>query len=630
MSGIFGICAAGLPADHRNLAEMMMVSARPQESSRRLHGGQGAAMGVMQRWPHQQVAETALTRVAADADLVNLTDLAQEVGVRTATPEATAEIVGRLYEQHGLSLFDRLEGAFAISIWDKQQQQLVLAVDRLGLRTLYWGMDGERLLFGSRIGAVALAKREVIINPEALLQFFLHSCVLAPVTIYKDIERLEPGTWIRYRQGTVTRHRFWDIDYKESTGRGVNDWSTEVREQIRTSVHAHLKGCRGEQTGAYLSGGTDSSSVVAFMSESFSPVNTYSIFFEHPRYSEISFARTTAAHFRTNHHESCLRADSLAASISPIFDYYDEPFANSSAVGAYFCAKLAASTDMEVLLAGDGGDELFAGNERYASDKQFALYGSIPRWMRQGVVGPMCRALPKTGKLSLLGRYVRRATIPNPRRFFSYSFMLSDEAKDFFQSQFLEQVPVSDWLRIPEDHFFSAPGASSELNRLLYLDLKTTIADNDVRKVVGTAELAGVRVRFPLLDYRLAELSGRIPSRLKLKGFRKRYVFKEAMKGILPDRVLFKKKHGFGVPVGSWLVHERETESLVDDILSDPTTAQRGFFHPGFLSRIKQLTATHPAYYGEMLWSLLALELWFRKHAAPRAETIGILPVGRS
>lgn len=620
MSGIFGICGVGHAGDDRQLIELMAASARPQEHVGILYGGENAGMGVMQRWPYQQIAETARTCVAVDADLINLSQLGKQVGLMAATSESTAEILARLYEQFGLSLFDRLEGAFAISIWDKRQQQLVLAVDRMGLRTLYWGVDGGRLLFASRIGALASAKKYLSINPQALVHFFLYSCVLAPVTIYNDVERIEPGKWILYRRGSVTRQRFWDMDYKEWTDRSVADWATQVREQLRASVHAHLEMCRSEETGAYLSGGTDSSSVVAFMSERFSPVSTYSIFFEHPRYSEISFARTTAAHFHTDHHENCLNANSLPASIWPIFDFYDEPFANSSAVGAYFCAKLAESSGTTVLLAGDGGDELFAGNERYASDKKFALYASVPRWVRQFIIKPACGILPQAGPLSLLERYVRRASIPNPRRFFSYSFMLSDEARDFFQQPFLEQLPACDWLTIPEQHFFSAPNANSELNRLLYLDLKTTISDNDVRKVVGTAELAGVRVRFPLLDFRLAELSAHIPSELKLRGFKKRYIFKRAMKGILPDRVLYKKKHGFGVPVGSWLVNEREAESLVDDILADPVTAQRGFFHRDFLSKIKQLTAMHPAYYGEMLWSLLALELWFRKHAKRTAE----------
>jgi len=266
-----------------------------------------------------------------------------------------------------------------------------------------------------------------------------------------------------------------------------------------------------------------------------------------------------------------------------------------------------------VLLAGDGGDELFAGNERYAADKKFALYHSIPTILRNGVIKPAARLLPQLGPLSFPARYIRRAEIPNPRRMLSYNFFLTQTRQEVFEPDFLDQVRPEAAFDIPQAHFDSAPAASSELNRLLYLDVKMTLADNDLRKVTGTAELAGVRVRFPLLDRRLSELSGRIPSNLKLKGFEKRYIFKEAMKGILPDRILYKKKHGFGVPVGYWMVHDSEMKSLAA-VLDEPQARQRGYFQPGFLSRLKELNETYPAYYGEVLWVVLMLELWHRRH----------------
>jgi asparagine synthase (glutamine-hydrolysing) len=222
---------------------------------------------------------------------------------------------------------------------------------------------------------------------------------------------------------------------------------------------------------------------------------------------------------------------------------------------------------------------------------------------------------------------VRRAKIPNPRRFFSYAFFLSSASEQVLTPDFLRAAPPETWLDIPQAHFDAAPSATSELNRLLYLDVKMTLADNDVRKVVGTAEMAGVRVRFPLMDHRLAELCGQVPSELKLKGFEKRYIFKQAMKGILPDQILYKKKHGFGVPVGNWLLDEVSLQAIVS-ILDDPLTRQRGYFQPDFLSRVKKLSPTHPAYYGEILWGLLVLELWHRRHfqrrGAPQIPSLGV------
>jgi len=386
------------------------------------------------------------------------------------------------------------------------------------------------------------------------------------------------------------------------------------------AVHGHAEGCTAEKTGAYLSGGTDSSSVVAFLSERLSPTNTFSIAFPEARYDEIGFARTTAGRFRTQHHERQLSPQDALEMIPRIARHYDEPFANASAIAAYFCARMAREEGVDTLLAGDGGDEIFAGNERYAADKNFELYQRVPRWIRGGLIEPIVNLLPENdGRLSLPRKYVRRAQIPNPRRIFSYNFFFSLPPEEIFTGDFLHEVPPQRWMDIPHAHF-QAARASTELNKLMYLDLKLILADNDLRKVSGTAELAGVRVRYPLLDQRLVEFSGLIPSRLKMRGFEKRYIFKKALSGILPDEVLYKKKHGFGVPLGQWLLKDEKLKTLVQDVLNDPRTRQRGYFQPEFFDKLVKLHREgHAAYYGTIVWYLLALELWHRQHLeAPR------------
>jgi len=209
----------------------------------------------------------------------------------------------------------------------------------------------------------------------------------------------------------------------------------------------------------------------------------------------------------------------------------------------------------------------------------------------------------------------------------SYGFFLTQDGQEAFHPDFLDQAKPDAALDIAQAHFDSASHARSELNRLLYLDVKMTLGDNDLRKVAGTAEMAGVKVRFPLLDRRLAELSARIPSSLKLRGFEKRYIFKEAMKGILPDRILHKKKHGFGVPVGYWMLHDEGMKSLVA-VLDEPQARQRGYFRSEFLSRIKDLNHMHPAYYGEALWVVFILELWHRRHRDFRTGDTAACGVG--
>jgi asparagine synthase (glutamine-hydrolysing) len=613
MSGIYGICEPGVQLKTSDLDSMSLATGAKDRIETPV-GGNGALLGAIYGLTTPSLGAAHGLLVAADADLCNYPALLKEHESGNGEDiSSAAELVAVLYARYGVNLVERLEGAFAFALWDPPNQRLVLAIDRFGFKTLYVSCDRGRLIFSSRLRWTTGAKQDTEVDPAAVMQYLVHTVVPAPLTIYKGIRRLEPGTLLVFERGQTRKTRYWDLNYEEAANSGVGQLSEELRECMRQAVHSHLVGCQPEQTGAYLSGGTDSSSVVAFASQVHSPFNTFSIYFENPRYDEAGFSRHAAGHFHTRHHEKCLQASDAAQAVPKLVEYYDEPFANSSAIGAYYCAQLAKENGVEVLLAGDGGDELFAGNERYATDRKFALYHSVPTILRNGVVKPAANILPSTGPLSYPARYVRRAEIPNPRRMLSYNFFLTQAGEEAFQPDFLDQARPDAVLDIAQAHFDSAPRASSELNRLLYLDVKMTLADNDIRKVAGTAEMAGVRVRFPLLDRRLAELSGRIPSSLKLKGFEKRYIFKQAMKNTLPDRILYKKKHGFGVPVGYWLIHDPGMKSLAA-VLDEPHARQRGYFRPEFLSRIRELNHAHPAYFGEVVWVVLMLELWHRQH----------------
>jgi len=575
------------------------------------------ALAVARRWDFQQFASLDGVHVAADADLYNLAELKPWAAHTNGAPQnSIAALIAALYLSDGSGFVDRLQGAFSIAVWDEHQRELTLAVDRFGFKTLFWSCQGDRFVFASRIGGVAAAvDSPAEVDPAAVTQYLLFSAVSAPLSILRGVQRLEPGFCLTFTSGEPAVRRYWNLDYIEESGKDEDFWAQNLREKMRTAVHGHIADCSACATGAYLSGGTDSSSVTAFMSDLFKPVNTFSISFPVARYDEIGFARTTAETFSTNHHERCLSPADARAAIPKIISYYDEPFANSSAIASYYCALLARENGIDTLLAGDGGDELFGGNARYADDKRFALYDTVPSWLRRSLVEPLAKLLPSgETKLSLPRRYIRRASIPNPRRILSYNFFLNIDTQELFEPDFLSQAPESEWLAIAERHFKIAK-ASHELNRILYMDVKMTLADNDLRKVSGTAELAGVRVRYPLLDTRLAEFSGRIPATLKLKGMEKRYIFKRAMRGILPDKVLFKKKHGFGVPLGQWFLHDPQLKSLVGDVLGDSRTRQRGYFRPQFLDRLKQLHEREDAgFYGEIVWYVVALELWHRAH----------------
>jgi asparagine synthase (glutamine-hydrolysing) len=235
--------------------------------------------------------------------------------------------------------------------------------------------------------------------------------------------------------------------------------------------------------------------------------------------------------------------------------------------------------------------------------------------LRSGLIEPAIALLPNNESwLSLPRRYVRRARIPNPKRIFSYGAFLSTSPEQIFEPDFIDAVPPQDWMNIADGHF-NRHTKSTELNRLMFFDLKLILADNDLRKVVGTAEMAGIRARFPLLDYRLAELTGRIPSNLKMRGSEKRHIFKRAMQDILPQEVLRKKKHGFGVPLGLWLQQEPALRSMLIEVLDDSRTRQRGYVRRQFLDLLlAKKGQQEAALFGEAVWSLLALELWHRQH----------------
>jgi asparagine synthase (glutamine-hydrolysing) len=621
VSGICGFCEPESPIDSSLVQSMLSAMTLPGELGNVTTSGRSVALGVARRWESQEVAAIPGVRIAIDADLYNVAELRSKVAGRASGSQdsTVAECLAHLYATHGLDFLDYLNGIFSLALWDEKTQRLLLAIDRLGAKGLYWTHEGDRLLFGSRLAPIrAVSKTPLELNPRALPQYLLFSAITHPLTIYRNVQKLAPGTRLVFERGAVRLEEYWNLDYSEKEGQSVSAWARDVQEEMRAAVHLHLDGCSPEKTGAYLSGGTDSSSVVAFINERHSPVKTFSIFFEEAEYSEAHFARTTSNHFHTRHFEKSISPSEAFRALQNITRFYEEPFANSSAFGAYYCAALAKESGVDTLLAGDGGDELFAGNSRYADDKKFAAYHAVPKWIRRGIVEPALRILPENdGFLSLPRRYVRRAAIPNPSRIFSYNFFASENPETIFEPGFLAETPSNTWMEIADGHFRSAH-ASHELNRLLYLDVKIILADNDLRKVTGTAELSGVRVRYPLLDYRLAELSGRIPVNLKLNGMKKRFIFKKAMQDILPAEVLNKKKHGFGVPLARWLLEDKQFNELVQDVLGDARTRQRGYFRPAFYDRILDLhRCEQVAFYGEVVWYLLALELWHRQHFDP-------------
>jgi asparagine synthase (glutamine-hydrolysing) len=345
-------------------------------------------------------------------------------------------------------------------------------------------------------------------------------------------------------------------------------------------------------------------------------VRTYSIGFDVPGYDEMGYARTAARHFGTDHHEYYVTPRDVIANITALAMQFDQPFGNSSALPAFCCARMARQGDVTTLLAGDGGDELFGGNSRYAKQLAFSLYDSIPASLRNAMLRPLAE-YPLFGRVPGLRKaasFVQQAAVSMPDRMEMYNLLLRTGLDIVFDPAFLTQIdskaPIAQQRRT-----YNGTTADALINRMLAYDWKYTLADNDLPKVVGAARLAGVGVEFPLLDDRLVEFSLNLAPSLKLRRFKLRWFFKEALSEFLPREILTKKKHGFGLPFGSWAVKHQGLREIVLDSLS--TLKRRRIVRSDFVDDlVEQRLPAHPGYYGEMVWILMMLEQWLGANEA--------------
>jgi asparagine synthase (glutamine-hydrolysing) len=346
------------------------------------------------------------------------------------------------------------------------------------------------------------------------------------------------------------------------------------------------------------------------------PAQTYSIGFDAAGYDEMAYARIAARHFGAEHHEYYVTPADLVSRIPKVATGYEQPFGNSSAVPALICAERARDDGVSKMLAGDGGDELFGGNSRYAKERIFEWYKSMPAALRRFAFEPLA-AVPYIDRVPVARKaasYVRQACVPLPDRMQSYNMLLRIGAAEVFEPSFLDAVDQQHPF-VLQRATWSGIDASSFIDRMLAFDWKYTLADNDLPKVVGTAQLAGITVGFPLLADELVELSAQLPPEWKLKGSELRWFFKHALRNFLPEEILRKQKHGFGLPFGLWASQDAALAGLARDTLSSLGT--RGMVRPAFVdSLLRDRLPKHPGYYGEMVWILQVLELWIR-HVAP-------------
>lgn len=526
-----------------------------------------------------------------------------------------AATLADLWQQKGEKLFSDLAGEFVCCIVDSHARKAALAIDPLGTHTLYYQQLDNGILFGSSADVLlAHPQASQEINPQGLLNYLYFHMIPGPGTIYQAQQRLLPGECLYFHDGRAEINRYTQAQFNEDIKRPFPELQQEFLSLLKRSVSEVIQ---DQQAGAFLSGGTDSSTLAGILTEvTGKPAKTYSIGFEATGYDEMYYARIAARHFSTDHHEYYVTPDDVVKTIPLIASVFDQPFGNASALPAYYCARMARKDGLDLLLGGDGGDELFGGNVRYAKQYIFSLYDRIPAPLRNYLLSPLILSIPPDTGPKLLRKarsYVAQATVPMPHRMETYNLLTHYGFETVFSPELLAQVNTGQPAQLIEQTYHDASHARSLINRMLAFDWKFTLADNDFPKVVQACRLGGMEVAFPFANDEILAFSLALDPDQKLKGTQLRYFFKQALRGFLPDEIIAKQKQGFGLPFGVWLQSHKPLREISADSLSD--LKARNIIRNDFIDKLlDQHLHEHASYHGTMVWLLMMLEYWFKQH----------------
>lgn len=602
MDGIFGWL--GEHGAHQELIRHMADAGRlPPEALLHAHSSQLLAVAGCSRFGKADIhVENGLAAASMGRPLFTDDELAF-----VARDRGPAAALAHGWVRYGDRLPTLIRGPFAFVVLEPLKKKACLALDRMGAERLCYARKGGHLVFATSVQQVAshpAAGRDF--DPQALYDYLYFHAIPAPRSLYLGIQKLLPGQIVTLQNGRLDARFYWQADYTP-----VTVSFDSHRANFRSLLEQSVRDADGPGTAAFLSGGTDSSSVVgALTAARGQPVDTFSIGFDAEGFDEMDYARCAAERYGSRAHEYYLAPADIVAAIPAIAREYDEPFGNASAVPTWFCARAAREAGFERMMAGDGGDEIFGGNARYAKQALFEHYARLPAVLRRGLIEPAI-ALPFLADrfpLAKLKSYVRQARVGLPLRLESYNFLHRTPLDEILERDFIHSVDpsatddalVEVYERTASDHY---------LNRMMHLDLKFTLADSDLRKVGTMTEAAGIEVRYPLLDDRMVEFAHHLPVEYKVRGQKLRWFFKEALTDLLPEKILHKRKHGFGLPFGLWATQYAPLGELVGDSLSD--FKKRGWIQPAYLDHMLAMQrGPHASYYGVMIWVVMMLERW--------------------
>jgi len=565
------------------------------------HRVRGAVTGVVNGW--------ALSEGDIGCAISGNVDWLQYEFADIQLKKNPAHALMEAYRRLGVELLSVIGGRFSLFISDSATDTVLIACDRFGQMPVYWARGrNEELLFGPTATSVnRLLGAAAQLSDQAIFNYLYFHMVPGPITAFEGVNKLLAGHMLISQNGNWRTERYWEPDFREHADASLDSASEEMMGLLSSSV-ARL--ADGADSGAFLSGGLDSSTVAGLLARHQPNPKTYSIGFDAAGYDEIGYARLASKRFNTDFKAYYVTPEDVLAELPKIAAAYDEPFGNSSALPAYFCARFAAADGRGRLLAGDGGDELFAGNERYAKQEIFEHYAKVPAWGQKFVLEPL---LLKTlsAKNGLVGKarsYIQQAKVPLPDRLQTYNFLNRLGARQIVSDELWNGVDGELPLELDRE-LYNHPRSASRLNRMLYLDWHHTLADNDLRKVNRMCQLAGIEVEYPMLDDRLVEFSTRVSSRRKMPANKLRDFYKRSVSDFLPREIIAKPKHGFGLPFGVWMSEHPGLQELAADNLA--RMRRRRYVRPEFIDKIIDLHGEqHADYYGELIWVLMMLELW--------------------
>ncbi len=624
MCGIVGFVNAGRRAVEREVLERMnacIVHRGPDEDGFYVKDSVALAMrrlSIIDLAGGQQpiFSEDRTKAIVFNGEIYNFQTLRADLekqGDKFYTHSDT-EVIIHLYDRYGADCVQYLRGMFAFAIWDEKDDSLFIARDRVGKKPLlYSHQPNGDLIFGSEFQAV-LAHPAILreVDFTAIDSYLSYLCVPAPLTAYKQIRKLEPAHWLRWKDGRIETERYWMPDFskkiKISEEEAVEETTRILRESTELRMIAEVP------LGAFLSGGVDSSLIVALMAQaSAKPVKTFSIGFEEQDFSELKYAKRVAEYVGAEYHEFIVKPDALEV-IPKLVEHYGEPYADSSAIPTYYVAR-ETRKHVTVALNGDGGDESFVGYERHVAMKFAEIYHRLPKVFRTRLIEPSLTAVPASinfrNRFARFQRFLRAASMPKTNRYYLWlSTFNDDEKRELFTKDFANQISDSkpiDFL----GKYLSDSNGKGIIDKTLLTDLMNYLP-NDLLVKVDIASMANsLEARSPLLDHKVIEFAASLPENIKQKGKDTKSLLKKVAARLVPKEVVYRQKMGFGVPLRYWLAND--LQNFTREILLGEKAIRRRMFKPETVERLidEQRRETHDNSW--KIWTLLMLELWFER-----------------